>query len=88
MSSQQFEAFMGRVARGTGIQSQSELAVALDVNRSAVSRAKSRDRVPEQWISRLCALFDRKRPIRYTYRAWSGYGKACLISSRPNVQRI
>jgi phage repressor protein C with HTH and peptisase S24 domain len=58
MSSQQFEAFMGRVARGTGIQSQSELAVALDVNRSAVSRAKSRDRVPEQWISRLCALFD------------------------------
>jgi GxxExxY protein len=29
-----------------------------------------------------------KRPIRYTYRAWSGYGKACLISSRPNVQRI
>jgi phage repressor protein C with HTH and peptisase S24 domain len=58
MPSQQFEAFMGRVAQGTGIQSQSELAVALDVNRSAVSRAKSRDRVPEQWISRLCALFD------------------------------
>ncbi|MFW6142948.1 MAG: helix-turn-helix domain-containing protein, partial [Desulfovermiculus sp.] len=43
---------------GTGIQSQSELAVALDVNRSAVSRAKSRDRVPEQLIARLCALFD------------------------------
>lgn len=58
MSSEQFEAFMRRVAQGAGIQSQSELAVVLDVNRSAVSRAKSRDRVPEQWISRLCTVFD------------------------------
>ena len=58
MTSNQFTSFMRRVAQAAGIQSQSELAGALDLNRSAVSRAKSRDMVPERWIARLCQMFD------------------------------
>ncbi|WP_051564490.1 LexA family transcriptional regulator [Desulfovermiculus halophilus] len=57
MASSQFQAFMRRLAQAAGIDSQSELASVLELNRSAVSRAKSRDRVPEQWIAKLCALF-------------------------------
>ncbi|MCF8105678.1 MAG: helix-turn-helix domain-containing protein [Desulfohalobiaceae bacterium] len=58
MTSRQFGEFMRRVAQATGIQSQSELAKRLDVDRSAVSRAKNRDMVPGRWITRLCELFD------------------------------
>ena len=57
MSVQQFEAIMRRIAQATGIASQSELASVLNLNRSAVSRAKQRGHVPERWISRLCELF-------------------------------
>lgn len=58
MTSNQFQTFMHRLAQGAGIRSQSELAAILDINRSAITRAKSRDRVPEQWIVRLSRLFD------------------------------
>jgi phage repressor protein C with HTH and peptisase S24 domain len=58
MTSNTFQSFLQRIARATGIETQSELASVLDLNRSAISRAKSRDRVPEQWIARLCEIFD------------------------------
>ncbi len=58
MSLGQFEEIMRRVSQATGISSQSELASVLRLNRSAVSRAKQRGRVPEKWITRLCQIFD------------------------------
>jgi phage repressor protein C with HTH and peptisase S24 domain len=58
MTSQQFGQFMRRLTQATPLRSQSELAAALGLNRSAVSRAKSRDMVPERWIVRLSELFD------------------------------
>lgn len=58
MSPTPFEAFMRRLVQATAIRSQSELAATLDLNRSAVSRAKHRGVVPEKWIDRLCERFD------------------------------
>ncbi|MGM0760719.1 MAG: LexA family transcriptional regulator [Thermodesulfobacteriota bacterium] len=58
MTSNTFQSFLQRIAQATGIDSQSELASVLGVNRSAVSRAKSRGRIPEQWIARICEAFD------------------------------
>lgn len=58
MSSQKFEDIMHRVFEATGISSQIELASILDLNRSAISRAKQRAKVPERWIDRVCEIFD------------------------------
>ena len=58
MSTPDFEKIMGRIAQATGINSQIELASILNLNRSAISRAKKRGKMPERWISRLCDIFD------------------------------
>jgi len=58
MTSNQFGRFMRRVAQAAGIHSQSELAAVLGLNRSAISRAKSRDVVPERWVARLSQALD------------------------------
>lgn len=58
MSSQNFEKIMDRIAQSTGINTQIELACILNLNRSAISRAKKRGMVPERWISKLCDIFD------------------------------
>ncbi len=57
MPSNRFDGFLLRVAQGTGIRSQAELASALGLNRSSISRAKQRDVIPEKWIARLCERF-------------------------------
>jgi phage repressor protein C with HTH and peptisase S24 domain len=58
MSSQDFDSFVRRIMQAGGLNSQSELASVLGVNRSAITLAKQRGRVPENWIARLCEMFD------------------------------
>ncbi len=58
MPANHFGRFIRRLTQATPIQSQTELANALGLNRSAITRAKSRDMVPERWIARLSELFD------------------------------
>ena len=53
-----FDTFFTRLCSATPIQSQTELASHLGVNRSAVTQAKERDSVPERWVYRLARAFD------------------------------
>ena len=58
MSRNDFEQFMERLERAAGVSSQTELANLLDLNRSAISRAKKRGTVPRSWVARLSGMFD------------------------------
>ena len=58
MPSQDFDSIVRRMMQAGGFKSQSELAAVLEVNRSAVTLAKQRGRVPERWIAKLCELLD------------------------------
>ncbi len=57
MTSRQFESFFQRVAETTGLSSQTELASALGINRSAITQAKKNNSIPEGWILRLSRMF-------------------------------
>ncbi len=57
MSRISFAYFFQRVQNITGITSQTKLAKALGVNRSAISQAKKKDSVPESWIWKLAKSF-------------------------------
>ncbi len=50
----QFQAFFNRVAKALGIKNLSELAAALQVNRSSITQARKKDSIPANW---LLALF-------------------------------
>ena len=50
MSSHGFDGFLSRVQQATGIASQNELALALGVNRSAITQARKKGRVPDRWM--------------------------------------
>ena len=58
MSPTEFDRFMQRIEQAAGVSSQTELANLLNLNRSAISRAKKRGTVPRAWVSRLCGMFD------------------------------
>lgn len=45
-----FDAFFQRVSKSTNITTQTALARALGVNRSAITQAKNRNAVPQKWI--------------------------------------
>lgn len=45
-----FDAFLERIAEATGISSQTTLAEALGVNRSAISQARKKNAVPDKWL--------------------------------------
>jgi phage repressor protein C with HTH and peptisase S24 domain len=54
-----FDAFFARLAKETDINTQTALADALGVNRSAITQAKTRNAVPHKWIlaiARYCSL--------------------------------
>ncbi|MEE4358392.1 MAG: S24 family peptidase [Desulfococcaceae bacterium] len=57
MSTSAFDIFLTRVFEATGIRSQNELALFLKVNRSAITQAKKKDAVPENWIFKLSRSF-------------------------------
>ena len=53
-----FNSFFRRVSETIGITSQKELAIALEIHSSAISQAKRRDSIPQNWITRLSIKFD------------------------------
>ena len=53
----QFDAFLQRVFKATGIDSQIELAGALGINRSAITQARKKGVVPDKWILGLYRKF-------------------------------
>ncbi|MFZ5572044.1 MAG: LexA family transcriptional regulator [Thermodesulfobacteriota bacterium] len=52
-----FDMFLRRVYEATGINSQNELALAMKINRSAITQARKKNAVPEKWLVQLYRLF-------------------------------
>jgi phage repressor protein C with HTH and peptisase S24 domain len=48
-----FDTFIKRVYKATGMRSQSELADALCINRSAITQARNNQSIPDKWILHL-----------------------------------
>jgi phage repressor protein C with HTH and peptisase S24 domain len=57
MAANKFETFLQRVFEATGIASQTELASALKINRSAITQARKKDSIPDKWILQLYRIF-------------------------------
>lgn len=57
MPTSKFESFLQRVFSATGINSQNELANALNINRSAITQAKKKNDFPARWLLDLYRLF-------------------------------
>jgi len=57
MAITKFESFLKRVYEATGITSQTELASALNINRSAITQARKKDSIPDKWILQLYRSF-------------------------------
>ncbi len=53
MVTTKFKSFLKRVFEATGITSQSELANAIGINRSAITQARKKDNIPDKWILKL-----------------------------------
>ena len=53
-----FDAFFRRVSEQTDIATQMKLAQVLDVNRSAITQAKTRNAVPQKWILALSRKYN------------------------------
>ena len=51
------DALILRLADVTGISSQIELASVLDINRSGITHARNRNRIPDKWIMKLYKTF-------------------------------
>ncbi|MBN1471129.1 MAG: helix-turn-helix transcriptional regulator [Syntrophaceae bacterium] len=57
MATTKFDSFLKRVFEATGITSQTELASALNINRSAITQARKKDSIPDRWILQLYRSF-------------------------------
>ncbi|MDF1591813.1 MAG: S24 family peptidase [Desulfobacterales bacterium] len=57
MATTQFDSFLKRVFEATGMTSQTELASALNINRSAITQARKKDSIPDKWILQLYRSF-------------------------------
>ena len=57
MTATQFESFLKRVFEATGMTSQTELASALNINRSAITQARKKNSIPDKWILKLYKTF-------------------------------
>ena len=57
MNSSDFDTVIQRVFEATGIDSQNELAQALQINRSAVTQARKKGQVPDRWLLKLYRKF-------------------------------
>ncbi len=57
MPDTKFESFLQRVFEATGITSQSELALVLKINRSAITQARKKNSIPDKWILQLYKTF-------------------------------
>ncbi len=79
MVAYQFESFLQRVFEATGIASQTELASALNINRSAITQARKKDSIPDKWILKLYRAFGLSPEWLET-----GYGPTFLKQSDSN----
>ena len=52
-----FDAFLKRVFKATGMRSQTQLADALRINRSAITQARNKNAIPDKWILHLYRSF-------------------------------
>lgn len=57
MATTKFDSFLKRVFEAAGIASQTELASALNINRSAITQARKKDSIPDKWILQLYRTF-------------------------------
>lgn len=57
MASSRFDQFLKRLTQTTGISSQSELASALGVNRSAITQARKKNTIPAKWLLQMFRSF-------------------------------
>ena len=57
MTAIKFNSFLERVFEATGITTQTELAAALNINRSAITQARKKDSIPDKWILQLYRSF-------------------------------
>jgi len=57
VKSSDFDQIIQRVFEATGIDSQNELAQALQINRSAVTQARKKGQVPDRWLLKLYRKF-------------------------------
>ena len=57
MAKTNFDNFLERVFRQTGIGSQTELAAVLQINRSAITQARKKDSIPARWLLGLHRLY-------------------------------
>lgn len=57
MNTSDFDDIIQRVFEATGIDSQNELAQALQINRSAVTQARKKGQVPDRWLLKLYRKF-------------------------------
>jgi phage repressor protein C with HTH and peptisase S24 domain len=53
MSTARFESFLQRIFQATGVTSQTELASALKINRSAITQARKKNSIPDKWVLQL-----------------------------------
>lgn len=53
-----FNSFFRKISEAIGITSQKDLAIALGIHSSAISQAKRRDSIPQNWIAQLSIKFD------------------------------
>lgn len=58
MSATKFDSFLQRVFSATGIESQTELANFLRINRSAITQARKKESIPANWILQLFRRYD------------------------------
>lgn len=52
-----FDQFLERVADAAGISSQTELATALGVNRSAITQARKKNTIPSKWLLQIYRVY-------------------------------
>jgi phage repressor protein C with HTH and peptisase S24 domain len=57
MASTLFETVLQRIFEATGINSQTELAKALGINRSAITQARKKNAIPDKWMLQLYRSF-------------------------------
>ena len=80
-----FDTFFQRVVQAAGISSQTELARALGVNRSAITQAKNRDAVPPKWVLALSRCYSISPDwLEFGTKA-EGTGNKSAASSRPGL---
>lgn len=57
MAVNKVDTLINRILDATGISSQTELAAALDINRSGITHARNKNQIPDKWIVKLYRKF-------------------------------